>query len=729
MHIRDLFAAFTAAIGLAACTDSTSTSGAVVLRQIAFETRVDVPTGLGQVSDLVLADLDGDLDLDLAVAGAMDRLVVLLNDGRGRYHPGQTVAVAGQPLKIIGADVDADGDVDLAVLSGSASELSVLRNDGRATFAASAVLPVGRTPAEVVAGDCDGDGVVDLVVSQLSVGDLVLFAGRGDGTFAAPGSIALPPGSIAAGLRLDDVSSDGQPDLLVTEVAQNQLLVLHGIRGGGYAPPVRLPVGMFPIAVTTGDLDLDGVTDIAVSSFGSREITVFHQRGGSLVSSLIPVAAAPANLIVADVTNDGRNDLVACSLDRSCVSVHPGTAAGALGRAVEMATGGVSFRPASGDIDGDGRRDLVVTNNGLDSVAVFAGRPALLPTAALNDDVGIALPEFVAAADLDGDGRAEIAAVSSQETYVSILDYRHDGVSLRADLRQRFDMGNRCFNVLQRDFNGDGRVDLAISTEGGVRLLANESANGVLALRPVPAKPGEHIISGFGPFEVASADFDRDGLLDLIVTDSWAETLTVARAIDGDFHFEPNPMVLTLAGQPTGLAAADFDGDQLPDVAVSRYRSATVSVFRNNGAGGLDAWRDVPVGGGPNYLRAADFNADGRSDLVVSNASTGEITLLFGQLGGFATQALPAGPTPTALLARDFTGDGFHGLLVGSLVGAEFRVLLGDGRGGFPGRLIFAGSHKAISADLADIDGDLRLDLMVASIDASAVTLYRNVSN
>jgi hypothetical protein len=120
-------------------------------------------------------------------------------------------------------------------------------------------------------------------------------------------------------------------------------------------------------------------------------------------------------------------------------------------------------------------------------------------------------------------------------------------------------------------------------------------------------------------------------------------------------------------------------------------------------------------------------------DLVVSNGGDSSISVLFAEPGmSFFTVAFPAfptGETPTALLTSDLNDDGFPDILVASLVGADFRILLGDGAGGFPELLPFAGPRGAAAASLWDMNGDQLPDLLLTSLVSTRVSLYENVSS
>jgi hypothetical protein len=260
-----------------------------------------------------------------------------------------------------------------------------------------------------------------------------------------------------------------------------------------------------------------------------------------------------------------------------------------------------------------------------------------------------------------------------------------------------------------------------------VKLLVNTGGRGTPGYVLLPsADPDQFVLPATAPFEVGVADFDLDGRPDLVAADVDGGALRVGFALDDQFHFAP-PVAVPLSGKPAGIAIGDFVGpDGLPDVAVSRNSANLITIVQNLGQRRFAAANELAVGSGPNYLRAADFDGDGRQDLVVSNAGADVITVLFARGAGFRQAQFAE--RPTALLARDLNRDGWPDILVASLVGADFRVLLGDGRGGFSSVLPFPGTYRATSAAMADLDGDALADLLVASVDTSRVSLYRNLS-
>jgi hypothetical protein len=729
LRSQGTFLAALALAALAGCADHNSQKPppGQFLRQVSFETRAEIVTGQGSSSDAVLADLNQDGMLDLAVAALGDRVQVLLGGGNGTFLEAQTLTVAGRPLRIEAVDVDLDGDLDLVVVCHDAGLVRVLSNDGRAGFAERAALNAGSYAAGVAGADITGDGWPDLVVSRLGA-PLSVFFGSGSGGFLPATELAIPGGGGGSGLALADVDGDGLLDLAVASPDTDRVVLYRGRTGGGFDAGTGWPVGRRPQAVAIGDLNGDGRADLAVACQEAQAFTLMLREGAAWRIAGLVTDGAPGDCRIADVTGDQRNDLVACLYDRLAVAVFEGLADGTLGEELQLGTSGYSTGVATGEVNGDGRPDLLATGGGNDRLSLFLGKPGGL-YGSVNYATGLQAPEFVSAADFDGDGKAEIAVAGRGAPSVSFLRRVPAPPGVR-ELRPFLSVpvGRPVYNLAKGDFNEDGKPDLAVCAQGGVKLLANTSSGGGTSFQQVPADPDAVLLEALGPFQLEAADLDGDGLDDLVVSDAYSGAVHTLRALDRNFTYASSRVSVPVSGLPGGLAVADYSGDGRPDVAVSRNASGFVSILRNDGSGRLEPWLDVPVGAGPNYLRTADFDGDRRMDLVVSNAGVGEVTVLVSTGNGFRQGTHPAGATPTALLARDLNHDGRADILVASLSGADFRVLLGDGRGGFPVQIPFPGTYRATSADLADVDGDGLPDLSIASVETSRLSLYRNTS-
>ena len=236
------------------------------------------------------------------------------------------------------------------------------------------------------------------------------------------------------------------------------------------------------------------------------------------------------------------------------------------------------------------------------------------------------------------------------------------------------------------------------------------------------------------PVSVAAGDFNGDGKLDLamgtngLVGGTHASFLTTMLG-NGDGTFTTVSSMPPLGSNPGGIVVADFNGDGKLDVATSNFNGNNVSILLGNGDGTFTAASGSPitVGANPYALVAGDFNGDGRLDLAVTNSADNTITILLGNEGGTfsAAPTAPAtAPGPTALAVGDFNGDGKLDLAVGNTSDGMITILLGNGDGTFAvaqGPALVVTQTFALAA--GDFNGDGKLDLAVSDSGDSTVTI------
>lgn len=718
---------------VAACArhSGDSNPSALVGERPVFETRVEVATGSSVHADYVVDDLDGDGKLDMAVCSLTGELRVLIGNGAA-FTLGQSEQLGGLPVWMDGGDFDGDGDVDLVIVRRDANSTELWRNDGQATFAFSAAVPHGEGALSVVAADLDADGKLDVAVSRPVAPEIVFCRGDGLGGFLGVESIALPApaGGQAFHLAAGDATRDGMVDLVVSDPVLSRLVIYEGETGGYFGSLIRqVAVPGAAGAVAFGDLSGDGLPDMAVSAFDANRYVVITSLdsmptlgGASYQSFDVPVTAKPSLATIADVTGDGRADLVGCLAYNAMVCVAPQLPGGGVGAQFQLDASGMPLRPVVGDIDGQGRTALFALSGGGERVNVWLAKPTSELAGARNYATDLAGAFWLDGGDFDGDGDFEVVTGSNGDAELKVMGRdAAGGLVVEATVA----VGAGVFQVEAVDLDADGRRDLVCAVVGGVTLLRNASAAGSYAFAPVAGLPAV-LGGGQYPFGVAVAELDGQPGLDIVVCDHLGGDLSLIPGTATPFAFGA-PVAIPVGGAPVDVAAADFDGDGALELAVSRSSLGDILVLRRDGAQWVEA-STAGVGQSPNYLVVADFNRDGRADLVVSNAASGSISVLFGAATGFVRQDYAAGSTPTALLARDLTSDGAPDILVASLQSGDFRVMVGDGFGSFPLLPSFPGTLGASDAVLQDMDGDGRPELLVTSLITNRVSLVKNVS-
>ena len=635
-----------------------------------------------------------------------------------------------------GGDFDNDGDLDLVVVRSVGDTTDLFANDGAGTFTQAASLPGGADALAVAVGDLDDDGNLDVAVSRPGAPEVLVGFGDGQLGFSSQQAVALPGGGKAFNLAIGDANRDGTTDLLVADPLLSRVVLFPGSTPSDFGTEAcELPVADTPGAVAFGDLSADGLADLVVSAYTGNRYVVITEifppiqtgKGGGGVpqcqyaSFEVPLPARPSLATVGDVTGDGVPDLVACLAFTGTMCVGPGLAGGGVGELVLLDSTGLPLRPVVRDYDGNGQNDLFVLSGGGDRVNLWLARDSGRLAGARSYASTLPGASWVEGGDFDGDGDHEIVTGSEAGSTLAVLGGLAGGLAVELTI----DVGLPVHQLEVGDLDLDGRPDIVVGVPGGLRILRNASTPGAYQFELLPATPAT-IGSGAYPFGITLGDFDRDGDIDIAVCDYEGGGLHIVPGTADAFVFEQE-IVLAVDGGPVDVAAADFTGDGLVDLAVSRMNQSDITILRNEGSNVYVAVLTVPVGQSPNYLITSDFNRDGRADLVVSNADSGSVSVLFGSANGFSGQDYAAGLAPTALLARDLTGAGLEDILVASLQSGDFRVLVGDGRGSFPLLPTFPGTLGASDAVLQDMTGDALPDLVISSLITDRVSLVINI--
>lgn len=595
---------------------------------------------------------------------------------------------------IASGDLNGDGLPDLVATNvesglGAGTTITVLLHSKYPAlgvlFEKKKLFTVPASPHHVELADMNQDGKLDIVVSAFSGPVSVLF-GDGTGGFSAHVDYATP--ALSGGLGVADFNGDGWPDVAVG--AGSNVAVLLGTGGGALGAPTMYPSGLVNVGeLRAGDATGDGVADIAVvAGTSAPTIAVLIGNGAGAFASLAgpyTVGSTDAtDLAIGDINLDGLPDLAVTLPTDMGIAILMGTGGSTFSAPAFHGTGNLHSPNyvAIGDVDGDNDPDILTTEDGFGAVfpelAIFRGKGDgdLFPPSFASMSPGAAK---LILADFDQDGALDVAAAVRGNTYgheVNVLLNGGTGQFPGAIVSPN-NFGGR--GVIA-DFNRDGKMDLA---EAGSAIRI-DFGTGTGSFTPGPS------FSAGNPNFLSALDLNHDGIPDLVYY--LVDTHSVYRTLGfGDGTF----------GAPVGIASSngearpllvDMNRDSRPDLVLSNGNS--FSIWVQNADGTFTSASTTGIPGIPTIrsFGAVDWDRDGKPDLAVA-ASNG-LRIYHGNGDGTITGAVTLSSRDyRAVCAGDFNRDGKPDLAArdsGGALGVAHGIdlFLGSGGGVVPATVI-----------------------------------------
>jgi hypothetical protein len=348
--------------------------------------------------------------------------------------------------------------------------------------------PTGSAPRSVVIGDLNGDGKPELATAnaRYETNTVSVLANRGDGSFKAKRDYATGPGPLS--VAFGDLNGDGKPELATANVSGNSISVFANRGDGSFQSKLEYATGSGPFSVAIGDLNGDGKPDLATANanYGrAGTVSVLLNRGDGSFGAKVDYATGhfPVSIAIGDLNGDGKPELVTANGDANSVSVLLNRGDGSFQAKLDYAAGLQPGSVAIGDLNGDGKPELATANGGSNSVSVLlnTGDGSFQP----NLDYPTGTPVSVAIGDLNGDGKPDLATANIGANSISLLLNSGDG-SFQA--KRDYATARGPDSVAIGDLNGDGKPELvtANADANSVSVLAN--ATGLCVVSNVVGK-------------------------------------------------------------------------------------------------------------------------------------------------------------------------------------------------------------------------------------------------
>jgi hypothetical protein len=673
------------------------------------------------------ADFNGDGNADLAVGhGGATQMTILLGRGDGTFQP-PAMVILSDPFTNQAeiADLDQDGHADVAACT--TGGIAVLLGKGGGTFAAGKVS--GPIVYEIASGDLDGDGHLDLVSADEA--SVYVMRGDGKGGFGAAKTYLAASQQLAVG----DLTGDGRPEVVLFDGAVD-VMVNNG-SGLLLAPARTMLRNAFGGAI--GDLNGDGKGDLAIAALGSGnepDTWVAIGRGDGTFEPPAPYCAngSGAFVALADFDGDGKSDVVSVDNSANALAILHTNGDGTLDLRSISLVGGQADAIAIADFDRDGKLDVALNNyrDGEIDLAMGRGdgtlgapRGFIASSYACADMVMRDRVSRQAIADYDGDGKLDLFGLYYQVGQYDFLAGKGDGTFQSPGtsilIQPNGDMGaSGDFSDLAIvDLDGDGKLE---------RVVAWQFPTPRLVITPGDGKSDIDLLVGSSLFNIVASDLDGDGAVDL--------AFGALGAIGVQLHpmaaKPPAPVSYATSPNPGDLLAVDLDGDGHNDLIASDMSHRTVNILWGVGDGTFAPVAQLPTPDSAGALASADFDGDGRLDVAVTNTNLqgtfGAVLFLNAGKRQFAAPSTLGSLPAYGIAAADFDGDAKADLAVLESDQGGYRLAFyrGHGDGSFDLAHHVSAGDNCADLKVADLDGDGRLDLTMVCQSGDDIAVYLN---
>jgi hypothetical protein len=774
-----------------------------VIDNSSFETKVDFATGIKPES-VAIGDLDGDGKPDLVVANSNSNTISVYRNlsspgtiTGASFAPKIDFTVGITPLAIAIGDLDGTGRPEIVVANYNQSSVSVLPNlswPGNISFGARVNFAVGSVPYSIAIGDLDRDGKADLAVTNISNNTVSVLRNTTNGGISFAARVMYATGEVPYAIALGDVNGDANPEMVVANYTSSSVSVFRNMASPGsitsasFAAKVDFAANA-PHAVAIGDLDLDGRPDLALS--GSNRVSVLRNTTPSGNTTAVSFAAkvdfttgaSPYGVAITDLNGDGKPDLATVNSTSNTVSALRNTSwvgnitTGSFSAKVDFNVGSSPFSLAIGDLDMDGKPELVTANYASNTISVLRNTLSSGPSTPsdLTATAGIGQVTLRWKANTETIAYYRVYGGTTPNPTDTVGKIFHPAAEL---VKTGLSSGTRYYfrieavdpfgnaSALTEDVTaiaGYAPPVITSFTPGSGPLQTSVVITGT-NFNPMPFNN----IVFFGATEARVTSGNANQLTVQVQPGATYQPITLTDTITDLTAYAAKPFAVTFgtgagklidgasfgsraelaaSSNPSSVAIGDLNSDGKPDLVVVNDTAGTVSVYRNISSAGtitaasFAAKVDFATGVTPFFVAIGDLDGDTWPDLVVTNYSSNTISVFknisfrsYGDITFAAAVEFAVGRSPFRVAIGDLDSDGKPDLAVTNIDDNTVSLLRNVISGyhfttaSFERSINFPTGSTPYAVAIADLNGDRRPEVAVTNRNSNTVSVFQNVT-
>lgn len=682
---------------------------------------------------IVVGDFNQDNLKDIIVAcHATHSLNILLAHVNKTFNLEKTFSInSSRPVSLAATDLNHDHRSDLVVINQATNDVCIYfgSNDSR-LFIKPTRYSTGYDsyPNSVAIGDVNNDKHVDIVITNFATNDLLLLLGDGSGSFSIQKAVTTGYGSQPGSVAIFDINKDSYPDIIVANKGTNSIGVLLGLGNGTFEKLKSFSTGygFNPTSLAVGYLTSDDdYADIAtVASNGSDVIILKGLGNGSFLLMKhysIPLISGNQYIDVGDFNNDQILDMVISNdMDNDIVALVQYSFKQFMNPMIHAIPYGFSPNAVvTGDFNNDSIMDIVYSDYQSNyigvSLGIGNGTFTIVQLVPLDDKTG---PYMLATGDFDNDGKLDVAFPNVLSDSIGLLVGNGKG-RFAAYVKFPIETGAQPRYLAVGNLNNDNILDIVTAN------FATNSFSVFFGIGNCTFSSQVKYSTGLNSFPVSLAlgDFNLDSRLDIVVAAAGSSNILIFYGSEnGNFTMQENYLI-TGDSSAMFVAVSDFNNDHHLDIALVKQVNNLLNIFLGSKNGTFElVWISTIKEGSNLYsLAIGDFNNDNKSDIILPNEGTGTIYLALGNgNGSFLPEfsySIGIGSLPHSIATGNFNGDQWLDIVIADLRSGNIMILLGmDVVDEYHQSIYSTGSSAhPFSFSVGDLNHDNLLDITVSN--------------